>query len=248
METIRLSQQKKDFRVLDVPYLHSRGVGEIIRGPSPSDVIGINTSRVPQWIEAQARMQPHAIALYSAERDIRLSYFQLNKISNQLARCEWILPTTFDTCLPYADLRLKGVKPNSPVVLSLERGFAIVVWILAVLKAGSCYVILDKTYPLNRKRSILALAKTKFCITDGGESEKDSLVDLLKETTVIESSTGSAESKRLSGSTLEEIGGNQNDLAYSKAPHLRCRCRQQQSANLNQKSFLHQDLPAILKA
>ena len=88
METVRLSQQVNDFRVLDLPYLKSRGNGEILNGPPALDVAGISSARVHHWIEARAFAQPQAIALYSAEQKAELSYLQLNSMSNQFAHCE----------------------------------------------------------------------------------------------------------------------------------------------------------------
>lgn len=88
METVRLSQQVNDFRVLDLPYLKSRGKGEILNGPLAPDIASISSARVHHWIEARAFAQPHAIALYSAEQKAEVSYQQLSNMSNQLAHCE----------------------------------------------------------------------------------------------------------------------------------------------------------------
>ena len=88
METVRLSQQANDFRVLDLSYLRPRGNGEILKGPPAFDVANISSARVHQWIEARALAQPQAIALYSAEKRVEVSYLQLNNTSNQFAHCK----------------------------------------------------------------------------------------------------------------------------------------------------------------
>lgn len=41
-----------------------------------------------------------------------------------------------------------------------------VLWILAVLKAGSCFVVLDQALPLARKQAILRVAEAKLFVTD----------------------------------------------------------------------------------
>lgn len=51
-------------------------------------------------------------------------------------------------------------------MLHVERSFDLVLWILAVLKAGSCFVVLDQTLPLARKQAILRVAEAKLFVTD----------------------------------------------------------------------------------
>jgi non-ribosomal peptide synthetase component F len=59
---------------------------------------------------------------------------QVNAASSQLAR----------------SLAAAGVQGDVPVGLYLERGFPLVVAMIAVLKAGGCYVPLDPSYPADR--------------------------------------------------------------------------------------------------
>src|SRR5581483_11115120 len=63
----------------------------------------------------------------------------LNRRANQLARY----------------LRGIGVKPDARVAIGLERGWEMVVGMLAVLKAGGAYVPLDLSYPEERLQFIL---------------------------------------------------------------------------------------------
>lgn len=51
-------------------------------------------------------------------------------------------------------------------MLHMDRSFAVVVWILAILKAGACYVVLEKNLPLARKQAILGVAEAKLFVTD----------------------------------------------------------------------------------
>ena len=57
----------------------------------------------------------------------QLSYGELNRRANQLAHY----------------LRELGVKPDERVAICVERGFEMIVGLLAVLKAGGAYVPLD---------------------------------------------------------------------------------------------------------
>ncbi|MCU1734442.1 MULTISPECIES: non-ribosomal peptide synthase/polyketide synthase [unclassified Pseudomonas] len=87
---------------------------------------------VHQMIEAQAARVPDAVALsFGGEQ---LTYAALNARANQLAH----------------KLREQGVGPDVLVGLSVERGFEMLIGVLAILKAGGAYVPLDPDYPQDR--------------------------------------------------------------------------------------------------
>ncbi|HET7463746.1 MAG TPA: amino acid adenylation domain-containing protein, partial [Longimicrobium sp.] len=87
--------------------------------------------------EAQARRTPGAAALvFEGET---LSYGELNARANRLAH----------------HLRALGVGPDARVAICVERGPAMVVGALAVLKAGGAYLPLDPEYPHERLRYTL---------------------------------------------------------------------------------------------
>ncbi len=82
--------------------------------------------------EEQAARTPAAEALVAGTE--RLSYGELNRLANRLAR----------------RLRARGVGPEVRVGVRLERTPDLVVALLAVLKAGGAYVPLDPSYPAER--------------------------------------------------------------------------------------------------
>ncbi|CAI8726110.1 arthrofactin-type cyclic lipopeptide synthetase C [Pseudomonas sp. IT-P260] len=82
--------------------------------------------------EAQARRQPEAVALQSAQGN--LTYRELNQRANRLAR----------------HLRAQGVQPDARVAICVERGLNLIVGLLGILKAGGAYVPLDPGYPAER--------------------------------------------------------------------------------------------------
>ncbi|HEX4168339.1 MAG TPA: amino acid adenylation domain-containing protein [Bryobacteraceae bacterium] len=90
-----------------------------------------------QLFEAHVLRTPDATAVVF--EDLQLSYDELNRRANQLAH----------------HLRELGVGPDCRVALCLERGFPMVVAVLAVWKAGGAYVPLDPAYPEDRLRFML---------------------------------------------------------------------------------------------
>ena len=87
---------------------------------------------------AQARRAPDATAVVGAAGT--LSYAQLNARANQVAH--W--------------LRAAGAGPGSVVATCLERGDALLVALLGIVKAGAAYLPLDPHYPGDRLRFMLA--------------------------------------------------------------------------------------------
>src|SRR5215469_12038377 len=92
---------------------------------------------IHQLFEEQVLKSPDATAVVF--EDEALSYGELNRRSNQLAHY----------------LRELGVRPDDRVALCVERGFEMIVALLAVLKAGGAYVPLDPAYPAERLRFML---------------------------------------------------------------------------------------------
>ncbi len=91
---------------------------------------------VHQLFEEQVE-DPDAVAVVYEEQ--QLSYAELNRQSQPLAH----------------HLRELGVQPDGRVAICVERGFEMIVALLAVLKAGGAYVPLDPAYPADRLRFML---------------------------------------------------------------------------------------------
>ncbi|MFJ8028822.1 amino acid adenylation domain-containing protein, partial [Streptomyces sp. NPDC096311] len=88
--------------------------------------------------ERQAARTPDATALVHG--DTRLTYAELNRRANRLARL----------------LVAHGAGPESAVGLALPRSVDLVVAMYATVKAGAVYLPLDPEYPLDRLHGILA--------------------------------------------------------------------------------------------
>ena len=94
------------------------------------------------------RRSPNAIALVNNNE--ALTYAELNSRANQLARY----------------LKLKGVRADELVALYLERSVAMIVGIVAVLKAGAGYLPLDPDSPAERTQYILRDAAPGALLTE----------------------------------------------------------------------------------
>jgi amino acid adenylation domain-containing protein len=102
---------------------------------------------VHELFEAQARERPEAVALVWGEAE--LTYRELEARANQLAH----------------HLVRLGVGPEARVGVLLERGVELIVSLLAVLKAGGCYVPLDPGYPAERLRLMLADSSVRVLLS-----------------------------------------------------------------------------------
>ncbi len=104
-------------------------------------------SAIHEMVAATAAAMPHAVALRFAGKELR--YAELDARANGLAHL----------------LRDWGVGSDVPVGVALERGFDMVVAVLAVLKAGGAYVPLDPAYPAQRLAYMLRDCKAPILLT-----------------------------------------------------------------------------------
>src|SRR5581483_4078832 len=157
-----------------------------------------NTSReypryscVHQLFEEQAARRGDCVAV--AFDDQKLSYAELNRRANQLARY----------------LRERGVGPDVLVGLCVERSLDMVVGLLGILKAGGAYVPLDPAYPKDRIAYIMEDASAPVLITQ--QSLLPGLPEQQAEVVLIDADWSSVASR--SGDDLECISQPPN-LAY----------------------------------
>src|SRR3569833_2041268 len=102
---------------------------------------------VQELFEEQVRSRADVSAVVHGER--RMSYAELNRRSNQLARY----------------LRNQGIGPDEVVGICVERSLEMVVGLLGILKAGGAYLPLDPNYPTERLQHMLEDAAPRFVLT-----------------------------------------------------------------------------------
>lgn len=103
---------------------------------------------VTHAFEAQVERTPAAIAVTGKDR--KLTYAELNSRVNQLAHY----------------LRARGVAPESPVGIYLERSPELIVALLGVLKAGGAYVPLDTHAPKDRVAFVIEDTGAPLVLTE----------------------------------------------------------------------------------
>jgi non-ribosomal peptide synthetase component F len=101
-------------------------------------------------IEQQVEKNPDAVAIVS--RGQEYSYSELNASANQLAH----------------NLLGCGVGPDVPVGILAERNVNLIIAMLAIHKAGGCYLPLDPEYPSARLRFMIEDSQAPVLISEAG--------------------------------------------------------------------------------
>ena len=104
---------------------------------------------IPERFEQQVRAAGDRLAIKSPERSF--TYVELNRTANRLAR---------------KILSLRGERAEA-IALMFDHGASILAAILAVLKTGKFYLVLDPAYPRERLAYMLADSGAALIITDG---------------------------------------------------------------------------------
>ncbi|WP_052707518.1 amino acid adenylation domain-containing protein [Streptomyces rubellomurinus] len=107
----------------------------------------VSERTVPELFALHAARRPAAVAVVCGE--LALTYKELDEQSDRLAH----------------RLRQLGAGPERLVALALPRSPALVVALLAVLKAGACYLPLDPAQPSDRLAGILRAAAPPLLLT-----------------------------------------------------------------------------------
>jgi amino acid adenylation domain-containing protein len=138
-------EPEKAVRTLDV--LSARERHQVLYDWNATTVAYPSHNCIHELFEEQVQKQPDAIAVM--HEGASLNYSELNLRSNQLAHY----------------LQGLGVKPEICVGICAERGFNMIVALLAVLKAGGVSVPLDPTHPTERLHSLLKDAAPAVLLT-----------------------------------------------------------------------------------
>ncbi|MGE5342598.1 MAG: amino acid adenylation domain-containing protein [Candidatus Omnitrophota bacterium] len=123
-----------------------------------------DSKTIPELFEDRVAIHPDNIAVIY--RDTQLTYNQLNKRANQLARA----------------LRKKGVNPGDGIQIMVDRSIELVIGVLAILKAGGTYLPIDPQLNVTPIQTIIKENQSKFLVTQRKYSEsidsKDEVIDI----------------------------------------------------------------------
>ena len=158
----------------------------------------INGMCLHELFEEQVKKTPEAVALVYL--DFMLSYGELNRRANRLAHY----------------LRALGVKPGMRVGICCERGFELIVALLATLKAGAGYVPLDPSYPIQRLRYMAQDAALTIALIQADEAVTPVFEDLTGILRVINLAESPCPWSSYPDTELNRtaIGLSSDDLAY----------------------------------
>ncbi|WP_414945569.1 amino acid adenylation domain-containing protein [Amycolatopsis sp. cmx-11-32] len=140
---------------------------------------------VPDMVTAVVARQPDAVAVEAA--GMNLTYRQLDDAATALA----------------AVLRARGVGPETCVAVCFERSPALVVAMLAVLKAGGFYVALDPEYPATRLDLMTDQARAVVVVGDRPSASR--LPDTLGIPIVVVDDNGRADIPSVERGTASEV-------------------------------------------
>jgi amino acid adenylation domain-containing protein len=129
--------------------LNEAARGQILAGWNDT-ARAVPAATLPMLFEARADECPDAVAVVF--EDTGLSYAELNRRANQLARL----------------LVSRGAGPESLVAVVMERSADLVIALLAALKAGAAYLPVDLNYPAERVSYMLADASPAVVVTSTG--------------------------------------------------------------------------------
>jgi amino acid adenylation domain-containing protein len=136
-----------DRTISDIPLLAEDEKARLLSMGEGDRLTGPPGRCMHHLFERHAVAAPDAVAVVSG-RD-RLTYGELNRRANRLAHY----------------LRRRGVAPDVPVGIFVEKSIDTVVAVLATLKAGGAYVPLDPALPRERLGVVLADCKPAVVLT-----------------------------------------------------------------------------------
>ncbi|MCO8273926.1 amino acid adenylation domain-containing protein [Actinoplanes sp. TRM 88003] len=154
LRVLRALLADPELAVGDVPLLTGSEREQVLSDWNTTPGAPADTA-LPAAFAAIAARTPDAVAVLGD--GVRLSYADLDARSDRLAR----------------RLVAAGAGPEDPVALRLPRSADIVVAVLAVLKAGGCYVPLSEGYPAERLAWILDDIGAAVVLTDDPEACSD---------------------------------------------------------------------------
>lgn len=139
-----------DIKVSDINYVPDAERYRIIYDFNSTDVDFQRDKCVHELFCEQVKQTSDEIALVF--RGAKYSYKKIDEMSNSLAH---YLRDNY------------SLKPNDTVPIVAQRSQYVIIAMLAVMKAGGAYMLVDPTYPMDRIEYMLDIAKSKIALNYG---------------------------------------------------------------------------------
>jgi len=152
-DVLRVLVKRPDARLSDLAASTPEEYDLVVRqwNATATDITGPAT--VHEIFEAQADRTPDAAAL--AFHDDVLTYAELDASANRLAH----------------RLIADGAHPGDVIGIGVARGPELICALMAALKAGCAYTLLDPTHPVERRRALAAQAEAVILIVSGPSTD-----------------------------------------------------------------------------
>ncbi|HEX8245282.1 MAG TPA: amino acid adenylation domain-containing protein, partial [Longimicrobium sp.] len=150
---VRAAAAAPDAPVATLPLLDADERTELVDGFNLTDRQW-DAAFVHEIVARQAARTPYAVAVEHGGE--RVTYAELETRANRLAH----------------RLARLGVGPDARVAVAMERSVEMVVAVLAVLKAGGCYVAVDPAYPADRVAYMLADSRAAVVLTTSDVADR----------------------------------------------------------------------------
>ena len=137
-----------EIKIADIDILSESEKNKILYEFNNTDFKYSKHTTIIQLFEKQVDENPNKIAVVFENK--KLTYKELNEKANSLAHY----------------IKSSGITKNSIIGIMVNRSLEMIISIVAVLKAGSTYVLIDNSFPEKRVNYILENSNTKLLITD----------------------------------------------------------------------------------
>ncbi|HET9364400.1 MAG TPA: amino acid adenylation domain-containing protein [Candidatus Angelobacter sp.] len=154
MSLVEALEEEPDRPVCKVEVLPAREREQILYEWNNPAANSPFTQSACELFNEQAKKSPDVLAV--VDGDLVLSYGELNRQANQLAHF----------------LRCLGVKPEAPVAVCSEASVETVLALLAVLKAGGAYIVLDSSFSSDRLCSLVKDCEATVLLTQSCLKER----------------------------------------------------------------------------
>jgi tyrocidine synthetase-3 len=142
---VKVISSTPSIKLKDIDILSIKEKDQVLYEFNATDMEYPSGQTIPGLLGNQVKQTPDSIAVVGLEQEngehpIQITFGELDKISNQLARYLY---------------EVKGIKPEDRVGIWMSRSLYLPIAVLGIIKAGAAYIPIDPTLPNERIKFIL---------------------------------------------------------------------------------------------